>query len=308
MLYSMKKISALPLFLFLFQLAHAQNGQRFLAPVFNTIDTLNNLQYGQFINPAGNPEKLFLDIYSPHDDTSKKRPLIVFVHGGGFVGGDKAIGYPLLFSNGFAKKGYVVASVNYRLGIAKPQSDQAYFEAMYKGIQDAKAAIRFCRKNALAYHIDTSQIFIMGASAGSMIALQLGYLKQAEVPDFIDVSTMGTLEGNSGNKGYSSAVNAVINCWGAMVNYHWIKAGGVPVFNVHGLADKIVPYDSSYSYHGFKYGSNVVFEHAKAVGITTGIKLFENTGHTLDNDKAKQTEALEAIALWLYNEFQQNKK
>ena len=304
----MKKITALLLFIFLFQCGYAQMERRFFASVFNNIDTFKNLQYGESINLANGTEKLLLDIYSPSADTLKKRPLIVFVHGGGFVNGDKAAGYSPFFSCGLAQKGYVVASINYRLGIAKPKSDTNYFEAMYRGVQDAKAAIRFCKKQASIYRIDTSKVYIMGGSAGAMIALQLGYLNQAEVPNFIDVSTMGTLEGTSGNDGYSSAVKGVINCWGAMVDYRWMKAGDIPVFNVHGVADKTVPFDSSYSHHGFKYGSKVVYERAKAMGIATDIKLFENTGHTLDNNKAKQTETLEAIALWMFNQFFNTKK
>jgi predicted esterase len=299
----MKKIFALPIFFLLVQLLHAQHHERFLTSVFINIDTIKNIQYGAAKGLADTTEKLLLDIYSPSADALKKRPLIVFVHGGGFVSGDKAIGYPPFFCYGLAQKGYVVASINYRLGIAKPKSDTNYFEAMYRGVQDAKAAIRFCKKNAGAYGIDTSLVFIMGASAGGMIALQLAYLNQSEIPGFIDVSVMGTLEGASGNKGYSSAVNGVINCWGAMIDYRWMKAGDMPVFNVHGLTDKTVPVDSSYSYHGFKYGSSILYEHAKAVGIATGITLFENTGHTLDNNKTKQGGALEAVAAWLFKQF-----
>jgi predicted peptidase len=299
----MKRMFALSFLLLLVQLVHAQNQQRFLTSVFTNIDTVKNLQYGAAKSFADTTEKLLLDIYSPSADTLKKRPLIVFVHGGGFVGGDKAIGYPPLFCYGLAQKGYVVASINYRLGIAKPKSDANYFEAMYKGVQDAKAAIRFCKKNAGTYGIDSSMVFVMGASAGGMIALQLAYLDPAEIPDSIDVSVLGTLEGVRDNDGYSSAVKGVINCWGAMIDYRWMRAGDIPVFNVHGIADKTVPVDSSYSYHGFKYGSKVLYEHAKSLGIATGIELFENTGHTLDNNKTKQTGALEAVASWMFKQF-----
>jgi acetyl esterase/lipase len=154
------------LLLFVCNWAIAQNLPRFKFPVYTAIDSLKNIQYGEAINLKGEAEKLFLDIYAPSADTMKKRPLVVFVHGGGFQTGDKASGYPLLFSKGLAQRGYVCSSINYRLGIAAPQNDTNYVEAMYRAVQDAKAAVRFFRKNAAQYGIDTTQIFIMGGSAG----------------------------------------------------------------------------------------------------------------------------------------------
>ncbi len=276
--------------------------------VFSVIDSIKNIEYGNAINLKGENEKLLLDIYSPQNDTLTKRPLIVFVHGGGFVSGDKAIGYPLLFSRGLAYRGYVSASINYRLGVAQPQTDTTTFEAMYRAVQDAKAAIRFFRKNAAQYNIDTTQIFIMGGSAGAMTALQLAYMDENEVPKNIDQQKWGSLEGTSGNESYSSKVKGVVNCWGAMIDYNWIKAGDAPLFNVHGTADKLVPFDSSFSYHGFKFGSNILLERALDLGIPTGLKSFENSGHTLDNDTNKQNQALVEISHWLYTQYYSNNK
>ena len=285
----------------------AQKTTRFKTEVFNKIDTLKNIQYGESINIKGESEKLFLDIYLPNADTLNKRPLVVFVHGGGFTDGDKAKGYPLLFCGGLAKRGYVSSSINYRLGIEKPKNDTSYFEAMYRGVQDAKASVRFFRKNADKYGIDTSQIYIMGGSAGSKIAMHLAYLDQNEVPNYINKAKLGSLEGKSGNEGFSAKVKGVINCWGAMIDYRWIKSGDVPLFSVHGTSDKIVPFDSSYAYHGFKYGSLILFDRALSLGIPTGLKLFPNLGHTLDNDKAKQNEALQEIGLWLFTQIAKKK-
>jgi carboxylesterase type B len=176
---------------FLFLASHfstAQKIQRFKNEVYMSIDSLKNIQYGESKNINNESEKLFLDIYSPTNDTLRKRPLVIFVHGGGFVNGDKGTGYPLLFCTGLAKRGYVSSSINYRLGIEKPKNDTSYFEAMYRGVQDAKAAVRFFRKNAEKYGIDTSKIYIMGGSAGSKVAMHLAYLDQNEVPNYINTS------------------------------------------------------------------------------------------------------------------------
>jgi hypothetical protein len=127
----------------------------------------------------------------------------------------------------------------------------------------------------------------MGSSAGAKTAMHLAYLKQNDVPSYIS-STLGALEGNSGNEGFSSKVNGVVNCWGAMMNFHWIQKGDVPLFNVCGLKDKTVPLDSSFSYHSFNYGAKILYYRALSVGVPTGYRPFENTGHTLDNNKLKR--------------------
>ena len=298
--FTMKSILILLIILqFLLPDTIAQPTQRYKNEVFSQIDSVKNAQFGEAKNIRGEQEKLLLDVYMPHGDSLTKRPLVVFVHGGGFTSGDKASGYPLLFSKGLAKRGYVCSSINYRLGIENPKNDTAYFEASYRAVQDAKAAVRYFRKNFAQFDIDTTQIYIMGGSAGAMTALQLAYLDQHEVPTYINTAKWGTVEGQSGNEGYSSRVKGVINCWGAMVNFRWIQKNDIPNFNIHGLTDNLVPSDSVFGYHSFRYGSQVIFEHSLALGIPTGIRLFENTAHTLDNDKTKQEQALQEAAYWL---------
>ena len=290
-----------------YNVAFSQAIERFKTQIFDKFDTAYNIQYGEAINLKGEVENLYLDIYSPSNDILKKRPLVVFLHGGGFKNGDKAKGYPLIFCEGLVKRGFVASSINYRLGVAEPQTDTSTFEAMYRAVQDAKAAIRFFRKNAEKYGIDINQIYIMGGSAGAIAALHLAYLDQIEVPKFIDVTKMGSLEGTSGNSGYSSKVNAVISCWGALADYRWMKKGDIPVFVIHGMKDKAVPFDSSFSSHGFKYGTKIIYNYALGLGISTGIQLFENTGHTLDSDTAKQNKALNEACKWLFPIIQKDK-
>ena len=250
------------------------------------------------MNINNESEKLLLDVYSPQSDTEKKRPLLICVHGGGFVNGDKEKGFQNFFCKGFTQRGYVTSSINYRLGVEKPKTDLMYFEAMYRAVQDAKAAVRFFRKNAEKYGIDTTKIIVAGGSAGGMTVLQLAYLDQHEVPKTYDTSKLGLLEGKSGNEGYSSNVQAVINCWGSMIDYNWIKKGDAPLFNVHGTSDSTVSYDGSFSYHGFKYGSKNLYEHTNSLGNISGLRLFEKTGHGVGKEKILI--AMEEISDWLF--------
>lgn len=297
------KLTAIALLICLITPLFAQQGERYKSDIFSQIDSITNVQYGEAINVNNEKEKLLLDIYMPQSDTLKKRPLIIGVHGGGFVNGNKYGGFPLSVAKAFAKKGYVTSSIDYRLGVAKPRTDTSYFEAMYRAVQDTKAAVRFFRKNAKLYGIDTSKIYIIGSSAGSMTVLQLAYMDENEVPACIDIKKLGTLEGTSGHAGFSSKVHGVINCWGAMIDYKWINKGDVPLLNIHGTGDKTVPFDDSYTYHGFAYGSKILYERALALGIPTGLRLFENAGHP-PVGKENSAVALQDITAWLFDRVQ----
>jgi pimeloyl-ACP methyl ester carboxylesterase len=281
--------------------SQAQKTIRFKDILFNNQDSILNIPYGSAQNQNGKTEELLLDLYSPGiEDTATKRPLMIFIHGGGFQSNTKSGAYPNLVCNGLAMRGYMVATIDYRLGIPKTKTNLDYAEALYRAVQDAKAAIRFFRRYADKYRIDPDQIFVMGSSAGAKTAMHLAYMNQEEVPQGVDIVKLGNLEGNSGNPGYSSKVSAVVNCWGAMIDYRWIQKGDAPLLNIAGTADKTVPFDSSFNYHGFKYGSTILYQQAKVLGIPTGLRLFEGAGHTLDNNRLKQDSALQYLSNWLY--------
>lgn len=284
---------------------HAQ--VRYESEIFSTYDIKSDIQYGRAIKANGSAMDLFLDFYSPTGDTASNRPLVIFIHGGGFKDGDKVTNFGTRVCSSLAKRGYIVASINYRLGT--DNTIKGDFEAMIRAVQDAKAAVRFFRKNSNLYGVDTSQIFATGSSAGSITALHLAYLNENEIPSYVDLRSVGiggTLEGTSGNAGYSSKINGVISNWGALTDFQWMKTGDPPVFCVHGVNDVTVPYDSSFSDGPFKYGSVIIYHHALNFGITTGIRLFENTGHTLDNNAAKQDSAISDFCQWLFSILKTN--
>jgi lysophospholipase L1-like esterase len=281
--------------------SHAQ--KRFKDPVFNTVDSIADVVYGEAINLKGEKEKLLLNAYFPAGDTSTKRPLVIFIHGGGFQNNNRFGGYSARVCNGFTKRGYVTASIEYRLGIEGSKTNRDYLEALYRAQQDGRAAVRFFRRYAAKYGIDTSQIFVAGSSAGSMTALAMAYWKPGNVSADIDQRRWGSLEGNSGNEGFSSRVHGVINSWGALPDYRWIQQGDAPVFNISGTADKTVPFDSSYNYHGFHDGGYILYQRCLQEGIPTGWRPFVNAGHTLDNNKEKQDSAIQSMTVWLYTQL-----
>jgi lysophospholipase L1-like esterase/dienelactone hydrolase len=279
--------------------------QRYKDVIYERIDTLSDVPYHRSVGLSGQMQQHLLDVYlPPQQDTSMKRPLMIFIHGGGFRNNTKVGAFNGLVCTGLAQRGYVAASIDYRLGIDSSNSDEAYFEAFVRAVQDAKSAVRYLKENALAFRIDTAQVFIMGSSAGAMTALGVAYLDQYEVPVSVS-SKWGLL--NPIKSTISTNVHGVVNCWGALTNLSFMKEGDVPVFSVHGEMDKTVPFDSSYSWHGFKYGSLPIFEKALKLGLPTGYLPFPNTGHTLDSKKEKQSAAFVEIVQWLFTQLKHNK-
>lgn len=143
-----------------------------------------NLEY-----VPGGHERQKLDLYRPEKGKAPL-PLIVWVHGGGWQAGSKDRP-PVLY---LVKKGYALASVNYRL------SQHATFPAQ---IEDCKAAIRWLRANAKKYGLDPKHVGAAGASAGGHLVALLG--TTADVKE---------LDGVGGNKDQSSRVQAVVDLFG----------------------------------------------------------------------------------------------
>jgi lysophospholipase L1-like esterase len=278
--------------------------KRYKENVFTEVDSVSDIKYGSAINVKGEKEDLLLDIIAPpKSDTLKKRPLLIYIHGGGFKNNSKKGVFSSLLCISFAKKGYVTASIDYRLRLESSSEIKDYHEALYRAQQDGRAAVRYFKKYADKYGIDSSQIFLTGSSAGSKTALAVAYMDENEIPSDIDQKRWGSLEGDGGNEGYSSKVKGVMNNWGAMIDYKWIQKGDVPLFNVAGTKDKTVPYDSSFDYHSFKYGPSILYKHCLSLGIPTGWRPFIGAGHTLDNKKSLQDSAVNSMASWLYTQL-----
>ena len=144
------------------------SGVRYIDEVFADVTVTPNVQYGTNITvipalqgqpPAAQP--LMLDLYEPAGDTQTDRPLILYFHTGNFLPqyvngsalGNKDDSATVAICTEFAKKGYVVASCDYRLGwnpTAATQSERTLqlIQAAYRGVQDSRTAVRFFRKSS----------------------------------------------------------------------------------------------------------------------------------------------------------------
>jgi hypothetical protein len=222
------------------------SGGRYYQDVFLTYDLTSDVTYGEALNVSGELQSLELDIYQPEGDTLSQRPLLILAHGGSFIFGSKTGLDVVALCNKFVKLGYVVASIEYRLGFGGIPNVSSATQAVYRGTSDMKAAIRFFRKNfseGNTYRIHPDYIFTGGVSAGAFTALHAAYIDQeSEIPAEVDPIEFGGVEGNSGNPGFPSNTRAVVNLCGAIGDTSWINAGDVPNISMHGTLDATVPY------------------------------------------------------------------
>lgn len=187
---------------------------------------------------------LNMDIYRPIEDTLRQHPVILLLHGGAFYIGDKSDFTLSEWCKHFARLGYVAVSINYRMGfkISKKSIQNCGFMA----IQDAHAALRYLVHNAELYGIDPNYIFIGGASAGAITALNLVYMSKNSRPE--STLNLGEKWSSGNNLTEKFDVRAIINMWGAVYDLNDITLTPTPTISFHGTEDPIIPINYGYPF------------------------------------------------------------
>lgn len=236
-----------------------------------------------------------LDVYLPPDSRNgAARPAVVYVHGGGWVRGDKATDRERNIGGHLAAAGFVFLSVNYVLGPgAWPQN-----------LLDCKNAVRFLRTQAARYRVDPERIAVMGTSAGGHLALMVGYTAGAAaleppqpypgvssgvcaVVDFYGITNVLSrreveLDGTPTGRFFDSHSPEVLGTTRTKNPLRWREASPVsyvtqhspPTLIVHGLADPTVDYLQAVEL------ANVL----RARGVSHELLLLEGIGHMFHFD------------------------
>ena len=203
---------------------------RYRDAVFANVTKTADVTYGSASDYQGNTQTLTLDVYRPAGDAVTLRPAIVWVHGGGFSGGDKTSPEIVDEATTFAKKGFVNVSINYRLrptGCLNNPPPGSCIAAVTDAMHDAQAAVRFLRAQRSTYGVDPFRIAIAGTSAGAVTALNVGFN-----PDD---------PGTSGNPGQNSSVRGAVSLSGAKL-LGTADRTDAPILLFHGTDDPLVPY------------------------------------------------------------------
>ena len=273
-------LASVMLFALSVQGAKAQSGQRFAEPVFDEVNVVTGIPYSSAIREGQtSPTTLYLDFYEPEGDVFDARPLVITVFGGAFVAGSRDFADMEEYCTRLAKHGYAAASIDYRLLSVLSIYRKALIRDAYMAAQDVSSAIRYFKAHSEEYRIDTSRVYLLGNSAGSIAILCELFMEEDERPaETFEAPELGSLHSSGFDEyaGFSPAVAGAIPQWGGVMDLDVIDVEEyVPICMLHGTADANVPYDSGYCYSTylsgvmpFMYGSHPIACHLDEIGIT----------------------------------------
>lgn len=213
-----------------------------------------------------------LDLYLPAEKVRAKTPVLVFVHGGGFAGGDKSA--LTGFFRGLASHGFAVISANYRLYLKHHRISGASASAnMARGLpvagkfhpalqeaisiasDDITEVLKWIRLHGHTYDLDVQRVAVSGGSAGAMTILYLTFASGQQV----------------------LPIKAVINMWGGLQDTAIIRAGAPPVLTFHGDKDQLIHVDYAFA----------LDERLKKVGGHSELVVLPGRGHAIYNIVAR---------------------
>lgn len=287
------------------------SGTRFVDSVFAGVDTVRGIPYRTAVMYNDSSVSLKFDLYQPQNDTMKHRPLVVIIHGGSFIEGTRDDGFCTATAEYLAKRGFVAASIEYRLGI-DPSAllnpaifPQQFGAATLRAIQDTKAAVRFLRAKADSqqYLIDTSKVFLCGYSAGAVTAIHYANMQIGEIATKMDTSNFGPIE-TGDNLTVSSSIKGYVSFAGAIFDTNWMTSTDVPFISFHGTKDTTLPYAIGYVFSISLlpqiYGDYTIHTYADQLGITNKLITYQDAGHRFVETPGLLISSLDSAVTFLY--------
>jgi acetyl esterase/lipase len=222
-----------------------------------------------------------MDVYFPAFDNHALRPLIFYVHGGGFSGGSRNDGGIPVFCKKLARRGYVVSSISYRLlrqgtktafGCDCPAVDK--LNTFNEAVKDLQDATFFMIKNRDKMGIDPQKIILSGSSAGAETVLNAAY----QPPYCYGL--------DSGPVSYAG----VISMAGAIPDTSRVyKESAIPSLLFHGTCDNLVPYATASHHYCQKsdagylvlYGAYTIAQKLKKLGTPYWLYTYCNAAHEI---------------------------
>ena len=233
-------------------LAQLDDTQAWASHLSNQYQVLPNVTY---LTASNRDNKV--DLYLPRG-TDSPAPVLVYIHGGGWVGGSKESSVLRLIP--WMEMGWAVVNVQYRLGEVSLAP---------AAVEDCLCALRWIIRNASNYNIDPERIVVTGNSAGGHLALTTGMvpasagldrqcpgsetLSVAAIINWYGITDVGDLLDGPNTKSYA------VEWMGSIPNRFeiaervspltYVRSGLPPILTIHGDADPTVPYQHGVQLH-----------------------------------------------------------
>lgn len=212
--------------------------------------SMTDVIYGSGLTDNGSVN-LLLDVYQPGGACTERRPFVLGIHGGGFVGGSRSTGSWVDNMDEVTARGFVGISIDYRLVGDEPLISAEFqpvldafeaaatamgldagqllqLEAAVAAFEDTVAALTWAADNAEAQCLDMERFALWGSSAGAVTALHVAY----GLDEFF-IDRPNPL--------------VVVDYWGRLLLVDLLDAGDPPFLILHGTDDPTVSYDSAVS-------------------------------------------------------------
>ncbi|MBG86813.1 MAG: carboxylesterase [Verrucomicrobiales bacterium] len=245
---------------------------------------------------SDNPRQM-LDLALPQKKSTKPRPVLAFIHGGGWRNGSKNGGLRRIQTY-LQAGGYVGVSIGYRL------TGEVQWPAQ---IHDCKAAIRWLKANAKKYNLDPNRIAVHGTSAGGHLVAMLGvtggmtdmegqlgdHLKTdsrvACVVDYFGPTELLTMDDHPGKMKHNAMDSPESKLIGGAIQEHkdktrhaspitHVSKDDAPILICHGTDDQLVPYPQSVDFHA----------KLKKAGVDSTLITVNGAGHGLRGKRLEE--------------------
>ncbi len=248
---------------------------------------------GTYLYASKDTCSLYMDIYEPAPgkavyEDGKAKPTVIFMFGGGFVGGVRNHPDDVLWFDSLRADGYRVVSIDYRLGL-KGQKNvgignvDAIDKAIHLAVEDLFSATAFIIDNASELGIDPENLIISGSSAGAISVLQ------AEFEITNETSYASALPKGFNYKGVVSFAGAILTRQGALK----YASAPCPMLLFHGTEDNVVKYTKIRFFNLGWYGSDSIASVCEDKGYNYSIYRFLGHRHEIANSEKENTRIME---------------
>ena len=224
---------------------------------------------------------LFMDVYNPASGSNTtafglEKPTVIFMFGGGFIGGTRDDADYHKWFRQMTENGYRLISIDYRLGLKGSNKVgvaqvNVLDKAIHMAVEDLFSATNFILDNADQFGVRPDNIVISGSSAGAITVMQAEY----EIAN--NTAWASVLPAGFNYAGVMSFSGAILSREGKVD----FKTDPCPTLMLHGTSDKLVPYNQIKLFNLGFFGGGKLVDRFKKYGLNYNMFHFVDYGHEI---------------------------